>query len=441
MFTDVRYLTLRFTTPGAGLAAMIALALLYRLEPQSYYGFFASIGILPFRYPFVDLQFILAAVDCWRTGIDVYINNPCDVLDRLFNYSPLWLRFAFLPGKEWTNPLGLCLTISFFLALAVLPPPRSGKELLPRLVATLSPITAFAVERANIDLLVFLVATAAGVLLLGPLRKRVAAYAMIIVAGLLKIYPLMLMVLTLREQPRLFLWVNGAAAAMVLATGVYFHPELVKMMSNIPRGGWFSDFFGAHFLPDVIAMKVDTAVHPGLRVLGLVKLATFGALFLAMVGWFFWMVRWRDFRIALAELPKSERMFLLIGAALISGCFFAGSNTEYRGIHLLFTIPGLVAMARMAGEMRVRQVAVQGCVLVVALTWARVFTWRGVFPQILVLLIGNAAGSRLVHFLWLVREIAWWQVAALFIAILIACWSNWLDEALERGRRREVAQW
>ena len=39
-----------------------------------------------------------------------------------FDYGPLSLRFAFLPGKEWTNPLGLCLAVSFFLALAVLPP-------------------------------------------------------------------------------------------------------------------------------------------------------------------------------------------------------------------------------------------------------------------------------------------------------------------------------
>ena len=216
---------------------MIALALLYQLEPESYYRVLAFIGIVPFRYPFLDFQFVLASVDCWQRGVDVYVTNPCDVLDRPFDYSPLWLRFAFLPGKEWTNPLGLCLAISFFLALAVLPPPRSGRELLPRLVATLSPVTTFAVERGNIDLLMFVIATAAGVLLLRPLRGRVAGYAMIVIAGLLKFYPLVLMVLTLRERPRVFLWVNAAAAAVVLATGLYFHAEVVKMVPNIPTVG------------------------------------------------------------------------------------------------------------------------------------------------------------------------------------------------------------
>jgi hypothetical protein len=433
MVAGVRHLTLRFTIPAAGLAAVLTFALLYQQEPRFYYRVLAFFGVAPFRYPFLDFQFILAAVDCWQHGIDVYFNNPCDVLGRPFNYAPLWLRFSFLPGEEWTSPLGLCLAISFFLALAVLPPPRSGKELLPRLVATLSPVTMFAVERANIDLLVFLIATAAGVLLLGPLRRRVVAYAMIVIAGLLKIYPLVLIVLTFRERPRVFLWVNGATAAVVLLTGVHFHAEVVKLAPNIPRGWAFSPYFGAHLVPDFIAQKLDTAVQPGLAVL--VKLEIFAALFLMAAGWFCRTVRWRDFRIALARLPQPEKIYLLIGAALIGGCFFTGSSIGYRAIHLLFTLPGLLAIAHMEVGMRVRRVAVQGCVLVVTLTWAGFFTWKeGLFPQILASWIGNAPGARLVHFLWLLSEIAWWPVAVLFIATVIGCCSNWLESAREWRR-------
>ena len=66
----------------------------------------------------------------------------------------------------------------------------------------------------------------------------------------------------------------------------------------IPRGLPFEDEFGAYFLPDLIAQKVDRAVHPALAELPLVKFATFAALFLALTGWFFGTVRWRDFRIA-----------------------------------------------------------------------------------------------------------------------------------------------
>ena len=143
----------------------------------------------------------------------------------------------------------------------------------------------------------FLIATAAGVLLLGPLHKRTAGYAMIVLGGLLKIYPLVLMVLTVRERPRVLLWVNAAAAAVVSATGIYFHEEVMKVLSNIPPGGVYFNYFGAYFLPVLIAMLVDRAVHPGLAEHPLMKFAMFAALFLAMTGWFFSMVRWRDFRV------------------------------------------------------------------------------------------------------------------------------------------------
>jgi len=423
MAKAVRDLALRFTIPAMGLVVTIALALLYQLEPESYYRVLGFIGFVPFRYPFLDLQGILASVDCWQHGIDVYVNNPCDVLDREFTFTPLWLDV--LPGKDWTNVLGLCLTAAFFLALATLPGPLSWKELLPRLVATLSPVTAFAIERASSDLLMFVLATAAGVFLVGPLYRRVMAYAMIVFAGLLKIYPLVLMVLTFRERPRVFLLVNAAAAAVVLATAVYFYGELAKMLLNIPSSGPFSSAFGAHYLPDVIAGVVGK-LHPGFS-LHLVRLATFAALCLAMAGWFFCMVRWRDFRMALTRLPESEKMFLLIGAALIGGCFLAGTNIGYRGIHLLFTLPGLLALARTEGNIRVRRVAVQGCVLVVALTWAGFFMLEGLFRQILASWIGKVGSAAVVGFLWLLSQIAWYQVATLFFAILIGCCSNWLQ--------------
>jgi hypothetical protein len=216
---------------------------------------------------------------------------------------------------------------------------------------------------------------------------------------------------------------------VVLATGIYFHTEIVKMVANFESNPAFSYSFGAHYLPDLIAENVDATMHPGPAVLGLVKLATFAVLFLAMAGWVVHMVRWGDFRAAVTRLPKPEKMFLLIGAALIGGCYFAGSSTGYRGIHLLLTVPGLVAMARLEGVTGVRQLAVQECALVVALTWAGFFTWHGLFRQILGVLIGNVPATKLVHFLWLLSEIAWWQVATLFILILISSGSDWVATA------------
>ena len=61
-----------------------------------YFGTLRLLGVEPFSFPFLDTHAVLAAAECGRQGIDVYLSNPCDVLGRPHVYSPLWL--AIVPG-------------------------------------------------------------------------------------------------------------------------------------------------------------------------------------------------------------------------------------------------------------------------------------------------------------------------------------------------------
>jgi len=61
------------------------------------FGVLRLLGIEPFGFPFLDTHAVLAAAECRRQGIDVYLSNPCDVLGRPHGYSPLWLEI--LPGS------------------------------------------------------------------------------------------------------------------------------------------------------------------------------------------------------------------------------------------------------------------------------------------------------------------------------------------------------
>lgn len=423
---------LRTVIPLAGLATLALFALLYRFDSAEYYRTLAFVGIQPFRYPFLDLQYVLTVVDCWQRGIDVYVANPCDVLDRPMGYSPLWLRATFLPGEDWTDAIGLGLVVLFFLSLALLARPRSGREAVIMLAATLSPVTAFAVERANIDLAMFLLALAAGLLLLGPLRRRLFGYALIVLAGLLKFYPLALMALTLRERPRRFLWINGIVAALVLGFVLWFAGELREMAPNIPRGSSFSDLFGAWNLPEGIAETVAAALSPARAAVALraVRIAVFVLLFLAMARGLLRLIRWRAFRLALTQAAEPERMFLLIGATLVCGCFFGGQSIGYRGIHLLFTLPGLLVLARAPGDEAVRAAARRAALTVVALMWAGFFTWHGFFPRAMPVLLGDASGAGVLLALWLARELLWWRVATVLLAILVTFAADRLQGAI-----------
>src|ERR1700731_4751952 len=175
--------------PLLGLSLLGAAAGLYVHDTELYYKALTWLGIDPFRHPFVDGEYILAAIKCWRQGTDVFIANSCDVLARPFAYSPLWLRLPPVP-MSWATPIGLATAIAFFLSLSCLSPPRCGIGLALTLLATLSTATVFAVERANADLIIFLLVVMAGILSLRASPGRLLSYPVIVLAGLLKFYPI-----------------------------------------------------------------------------------------------------------------------------------------------------------------------------------------------------------------------------------------------------------
>src|SRR5207249_3251609 len=110
---------MRFVVPAAAMFVFLTCVCLYRLDNQLYIiviRFFA-VPIQPKKYPFIDLEYIFASVDCWQRGIDVYLRDPCDTLGRLYAYSPLLLRAAFLPSIAWTNVFGVGMDMLFLLTL------------------------------------------------------------------------------------------------------------------------------------------------------------------------------------------------------------------------------------------------------------------------------------------------------------------------------------
>jgi hypothetical protein len=185
----------RRTLSATALCLFGTLALLWHYGQHAlYFGALGVFGFEPFRFPFLDIHAVLAAAQCQRAGIDVYIYNPCDALGRPHVYSPLWLALtpSFLDTTA-TTAVGLGLDLMFILSLAIaIRPARWGETLVIGLVA-LSPMTVYALERANCDLVVFLLILAGFALDAASRRWRLGCYAFYLTAGLLKYYPLVLL--------------------------------------------------------------------------------------------------------------------------------------------------------------------------------------------------------------------------------------------------------
>jgi hypothetical protein len=405
--------TPRAVGPAAMAAAIVLLAaLLYACGYREQYYALAEIwGAAPFRTPFLDMQGVTSPVECHRLGYDVYVQNPCDVFNRPHNYSPLWLWLAMLPiTTAWDDALALALVGLFLVALAFLPPGRDWRLIT---LATISSTTMFAMERANIDLLMFVMAMLV-------VRLRFTGYAIALLAGMLKFYPIVLLLAAVRERALVCLAVWTMALGVVALWFALDGTEILRAIANIGSNPPFDDnVFGAHNLPFGIAAVVGLP-RSGAMALEVLLLAAMVGVAIGSAG-----------RVRTDVLTEAEAVHLLVGAALLVSCFVIAQNVSYRAIYFLFVLPALIVSWRGAAWVAVLLMWNSGLRLAIN----RVAAWFGI----------STAPDGMLHFaIWLLRELAWWAVITLLAALLLRL--VWESQAVrqavtwggqhERWRRR-----
>lgn len=423
--------------PLLGLMLLGVLAALYAVDFKDYHRVLATIfGFNTGPYPFFDWEYIGAGIKCWNEGINVYLTNPCDLAHRPHGYSPLWLRVVFIPtDKSWTMPVGIGIAIAFLLSLFWVIKPANWREVLIFALACISPVVVYCLERGNADAVIFIMLAIAGVLGAGPLANRILSYALILLAGLLKFYPLVALLTVLRERPRTLFAIASTAGLIIVGFIYQFREELSAALKNIPRVGW-----GAVSLP---FEGPGLALHlfPGLERFswfGGLPYALMGALLIVTAIQVIYLARNGNMASAFAKMPDRDAIFLLIGAAVIVGCFFAGYSKAHRGIDLIFVAVGLVTMRRSADNPATRAMLGWTVMIVLFLMWERFFltilanpdevpdTWFALSAYLL---------------LWLLAEVLWWRLAAILLSVLaIFAINSEFFAPLQRwrGLRREV---
>jgi hypothetical protein len=379
----------------------IVLAALYATGQQATYeSILRAWGVDPFRFPFLDTETVLSAVRCLKAGVDVFATNPCDPVRRVFDYSPLWLLLAKLPVTEaWLTPAGLLVDVAFIASLLLLPAGRSASAAGLIVLGVASSATVFAVERANNDLVLFVLVAAASALLCRTPMLRYAGYGAILLAGLLKYYPMTLMAMATRERPGRFIAVAAAslvAVALFLAT---MGEELVRALHLIPIGQLFGDMFGSAIFANGIVKMNDWPAGIAVWLRVVLVLTAFGAgIFVGLRP---------AMGAGLARISEAERTTLLAGGLLMVSCYFTANNIGYRAVHLILTLPALTALWRL----RAWRLAPLTIGTTLAVLWAQ--GWRNWIAE---LVDGRAA----VVGLWAFREALWWWTITMMIALVAA---------------------
>ena len=360
--------------------------------------------------PFFDLYGTLSWRDCHLQGVDVMATNPCDPLGRPSNYSPLWYLLP-TGGRDNYMLLGLLLGVCFLALLPLVLRPASWVEFLVSALAAISSVTLLAVDRANIDLLLFLMALVA--LWLWRSGRGWPAYGVICAAALLKFYPVALLGLAAREPVRRFAAVAAASLLVAIAFVAGFWNELVRLPALMPNVLVFAGNFGARLLGRGIAASVGSDVV-------VVPLVT-----IVMAGFCLWdALRAATYLQAVLEenfWGSREGACMLGGALVTVASFFLMANISYRAIFLLMTLPGLFVLWRKGGGAS----RLAGGAMVVLL-----FCLNSEIPRRLVVWPHDAIFmAEHPEYIWddvfmaaffVMDEMAWWSLVALLCGFVLA---------------------
>lgn len=289
----------------------------------------AFAGAPPMEAHFSDLYLIPAARFEFGRGGNPYLSDPADPWNRPFNYPRIWLWLFHYPWSAVPR-LGWILAAAWLLAAFGSLGRLSPGQGLAAGLALCSPIVVLALERANSDLLIFIL-VAAGLVLLRRGRSR-AGWAVVLAAALLKFYPIAAFAAWLSRGRRSALRGIGAALALLALWTLAQWADLGAIRRNTPSGGPAISYGAGVVLraADLFGygatgrwMNFERAAPAAIALFALAGAA------LALRGW----------RRGGAAPPDST--FFLAGAGLYLGTYLLGSNFVYREIFLLFCLPWL----------------------------------------------------------------------------------------------------
>jgi hypothetical protein len=183
-----------------------------------------------------------------------------------------------------------------------------------------------------------------------------------------------------------------------------YHVEIERGWAEISTGPYNTDLFAAKNLPFLIGMLVERAAAPSrfAAALGWVITAgLYGGLAGAALAICRRLSRFAELRAASAELPSGERVLMVMGGAVIAGCFFAGQSVGYRGIFLLLVMPGLLTLSR-SGVRELRALCLGSALVIVLLMWGECLRQA----------LGGGFGF------WLLRELVWWWTVTFMLALV-----------------------
>jgi len=325
-------------------------------------GLFLVAGVNHYGPWFLDSFALLASSDALARGLDPYAVNPLDYFHRPHVYTHWWLHLGDLGLTRADNlRVGFAFVGAFFVAAISFLRPQSWRELLWHLAFLCASPVVLAIERANNDLVVFAVLAPVVPCLLSSHRGvRLVSVLFVALAAGLKFYPAVAaLVLLAGDDAREVREVRERIAVAVVAlvvVGVGLSRDLAGFSAIAPRAEGLMTFSAANLFAaaglGAPAAKVAGMILGGACAVAFARSKLFSA--------------W--------EISPADRgvwLGFLLGAVLLTGCFFAGTNFGYRWIFAIWLAPLLWRLPHdLTAPLAVRRLATLTGVLLIFALWA-----------------------------------------------------------------------
>ena len=291
---------------------------------------------------FADWSVILNANICQEKGYDVYLNNPCDQWSRKHVYGDVLLYIPYIrnfPNFYFTY-LPLVLNLTFLYTIINFFKFKSKNEyfFLPFIV--LSAPVILAIERANIDIVIFLM-----VFLMAKNKNILINYLILILTTISKFYPICMVIIFLFKKNIKKIFINMVIFLLIISIILFFQSEsLIKIFNNknqFSSSGIYNFSFkgGLDFLLD-LNIFIGDKNYNFIKYLYL----TF-ALILPIVMTIYFNFKKIINNISISSLlyeNSFENRLYILSSTLILFCYFTFSNFFYREIFFLGLIPWLL---------------------------------------------------------------------------------------------------
>lgn len=313
------------------------------------------LGIYDYGTFYLDSYALLAALDALRAGADPHAVNLLDPLMRPHVYSDWWLALRWLGlGRESNFLVGTAWAGGFALVAWTTVKPRSWGEAGWLAALMVSPPTLLAVNRANNDLVVFVVLAGCSLAATAASwwRQLVAVTCVALATGL-KYFP--------APAALAFLWVRPVRRmpGMLLAALLAVLLAMMSVWAEIDRSR-FTVGSGVHVMGASLLWR-DLGWQDTVTALPSVGLILLGAIALVL-GRF-------TTGLAIRGEPR-DLLRAALGAIVVLTCFVAGVNYAYRWIFILWPALWLWRQSCMESlPSRQRMAARVACALIGLCLW------------------------------------------------------------------------